>query len=211
MRAVLAERFPDHGDPGRGVRPRPARGAAALGAGSDRRHARLRQRPTDLRHADRAAGRRDADPRGDRPAGDARALDRRGRAAHGVSRPAMAGARAAGRVPRWPMPNCPAPARRCWVPTMPRWQRLAARGAAQLLGRRLLCPWPAGARPDRRDRRDDDEAVGLGGAGAGGRGRRRPGHRLVRPAVAARTATGGCCRWAIRRCCRRSSRCLPSL
>ena len=53
-------------------------------------------------------------------------------------------------------------------------------GAAQLLGRRLLRLRAAGAGPDRRGRRARHEAVGLGGAGAGGRGRRRPRHRLVR-------------------------------
>ena len=45
---------------GRGIRPRPARGATALGARPDRRHARLHHRPADLRHPDRAVRRRDA-------------------------------------------------------------------------------------------------------------------------------------------------------
>ena len=53
---------------------------------------------------------------------------------------------------------------------MPRWQRLAGAGAAQLLGRRLLRLWPAGAGADRRDRRVRPEALGLGGAAAGREG-----------------------------------------
>ena len=56
---------------------------------------------------------------------------------------------------------------------MPRWQNGRAIGAAQLLGRRLLRLWAAGARADRRDRGMRPEAVGLGRVAAGDRGGRR--------------------------------------
>ena len=205
MRAVLAERFPESRHSGRGVRARPARGAVALGARSDRRHARLHHRPPDVRHADRPAGRRPADPRRDRPAGHRRALGRRRRPADPIPPARSAGARAAGAARCSPTPNCPAPRRHAGRgrPALAAPGRV---GAPRVLGRRLLRLWAAGAGPYRRDRRVRHEAVGLGRAGAGDRGRRRPHHRLVRPAPARRTATAGCWRWAIRTCWRRPLR-----
>ncbi len=37
----------------------------------------------------------------------------------------MVDGQAAGHAHRWLMPNCHAPAPKCWAPTQPRWQRLA--------------------------------------------------------------------------------------
>ncbi len=66
---------------------------------------------------------------------------------------------------------------------LPAWQRSAASSAADQLRRRLLRLRLAGAGPDRRHRRGDDEPVGLGGIGSGDRRCRRPADRLARPAA----------------------------
>ena len=117
MRAVLSERFPEHGILGEEFGLDRPDGADALGAGPDRRHPRLHHRPADLRHADRSVPGRPADHRDHRPAGDRRTLDRRRR----PRRPVSAAAWRRGRLPRLPgicpTPNCPAPARKCSAPT----------------------------------------------------------------------------------------------
>ena len=202
MRAVLAERFPEHGILGEEF-------------GLDRPEARLRWvlDPIDGTRAfitgrplfGTLIGLLDGETSGsraDRPARHRRALDRRCRAAGPVS--AAVSAEPSGCRPCATLADaelsCTSPghARAC---TARAGSGCAAAVAAHVLGRGLLCLWPARAGADRRDRRSRPEDLGLGGAAAGRRGSRRAAHRLVRPAVAPRTATAVSWRWAIRRCC----------
>ena len=117
MRAVLAERFPDHGVLGEEF-------------GLDRPEARLRWvlDPIDGTRAF-VSGRptfgtlialldgETPDRRRDRPAGDAASAGSAPSGAAPCSAARMAAVPAAGRARHWPMPNCPAPVPRCSVPT----------------------------------------------------------------------------------------------
>ena len=92
----------------RGVRRDRGHLGPQLGARSDRRHQRVPRRPADLRHADRAGGRRLAGARRDRPADPRRALARRRRAADHAQRQRR---RAPAPAASCPTPRSPPPAR----------------------------------------------------------------------------------------------------
>ena len=76
-------------------------------------------------------------------------------------------------------------------PDMPRWQRLVGAVRRNYWGGDCYAHGLLALGQIDVIAESDDEAVGLGGAGAGDRGRRRPGHRLVRPGAAARRRRAG--------------------
>ena len=92
-------------------------------------------------------------------------------------------------------------------PDMPRWQRLVAAVRRNYWGGDCYAHGLLALGQIDVITESHNEPVGLGGAGAGGRGRRRQGHRLVRPAAPAgrrwpgalrrrSRPAGGCCRAA---------------